>query len=660
MVQKQQVRGQQKKATAIKASGNKMPVNKDRKIQHRLFFWIGLIIVASFLVFSPGLKNELVSWDDYNYIRDNIWIRSLSWDNILHLFHYKTFIMGNYHPLTILSYAIEYKMAGSSPFLYHFDNILLHLVNIALFAWMMWLLTKKSYATIIAAALFAVHPMRVESVVWAAERKDVLYTFFYLLASISYIFYLTKTILRPRYYLFALLLFLFSILSKGQAVVLPLTFILIDYWYQKKINLRSLADKIPFFAIALIFGILAILAQSSSLTSQRLVSYPVYERFLFAAYNITAYLYKLIFPYNLACFYGYPPPDRMGIIYISSLVTVIILTVVFLRFKNNQTILFGSLFFLATIFIVVQVLPIGNAIVADRYTYIPYIGLFFIIGMLLDKLLTGNPKLRVTVISLSAVQFIVFAGASYLQSETWQNNETLWNRALKNNPEEGMCYNNLAVNYMDKKEYDKALDLLQKSILYKQTFTEVYRAYSNIGKIYSETGKETDAIKYFSTAVEIAPGFQDGYFNRGLSYTTIGKYDAAIADFTTIIKKLKPDHAESYYSRAIAYNKKSMSDSAISDYTRAIEIKPGYGEAYTNRGNIYFNRGNYDEAIANYIMALKYTPDDGNTLLNRSFSYFKKQAYPAALADAEKAISLSIPVNSAYMKDLKTKISPNK
>jgi len=564
--------------------------------------------------------------------------------------------MGNYHPLTILSYAVEYHMAGSSPFLYHFDNILFHLLNIALFAWMMWLLTKKSYATIIAAALFAIHPMRVESVVWAAERKDVLYTLFYLLASISYIFYLTKTTRKPRYYLFALILFLFSVLSKGQAVVLPLTFILIDYWYKKKITFRSQSDKIPFFAIALLFGILAILAQSSSLTSQRLVSYPVFERFLFAAYNITAYLYKLIFPYDLACFYGYPTPDKMGLIYVSSLLTLIILAVVFLRFKNNRTILFGSLFFLATIFIVIQILPIGNAIIADRYTYIPYIGLFFIIGMLLDKLLTGNPKLRIPVLSLLAVQFIVFAVASYLQSETWQNNETLWNRALKNNPEEGMCYNNLGVNYIDKKEYDKALGLLQKSILYKETFTEVYRAYSNIGKIYSETGKDREAIKNFSTAVEIAPTFQDGYFNRGLSYTTVGKYDSAIADFTTIIKKLKPDHAESYYSRAIAYNKKKLSDSAISDYTRAIEINPGYGEAYTNRGNIYFNRGNYDDAIANYIMALKYTPHDGITWLNRSYSYFKKQTYSAALADAEKAISLSIPVNSAYLKDLKSKI----
>jgi protein O-mannosyl-transferase len=646
----------QKKQPHTKHIGNKVQDHNKRSVSN-LIKWIGLIVVVSFFVFFPGLTNELVSWDDYNYIKENPIIQTVSWANITHLFNYKTYIMGNYHPLTILSYMAEYSFVGENPFLYHLDNILLHLVNIVLFAWIMWLLSKKFHATIIATALFAIHPMRVESVVWAAERKDVLYTCFFLLSMASYIFYITKTNHAFKYYLLSLLFFLLSILSKGQAVVLPMVLILIDFWYNKKMDVKSIGNKIPFFAIALIFGILAILAQSSSLTEQRLVTHSFLERILFAFYNITSYLYKLILPYNLACFYGYPPPDKMGGIYLGAILAVIMLVFVFVRYRANRIIMFGTFFFLVTIFIVIQILPIGNAIIADRYTYIPYIGLFFIIGMLLELLIAKKAKLGRFIKVLIVVQLLVFGTFSFIQAETWKNNETLWKHALKINPEEGIALNNLGATYLVNKEYDKAIEYLNKAVQNRNTYSEVYRAYTNLGKAYAESERQDEAIQNYNMAVSIAPAFMDAVFDRGLSYTSMGKYDSAIADFTTIVTKIQPRHAESYYSRAIAYNKKQMPDSAIADYTKAIEIRQDYGEAYVNRGNIYFNKGDQDQAIANYIMALKFIPDDGKTYLNRSFAYFRKNDYGDALEDAQKAISLSVPVNPAYIDDLKSRIA---
>ena len=632
-------------------------VVKDPVILRKLFLWVGLIILITFITFSPALRNELVSWDDFNYIRDNPVIRSLTWDNILYIFNYRTFIMGNYHPLTILSYAFEYKMVGVDPFLYHFDNILLHIFNVALFAWLMWLLTKKFYATVIAAALFAIHPMRVESVVWAAERKDVLYTLFYLLALISYIFYITKADHRKRNYSYAIILFLFSILSKGQAVVLPLTFILVDYWYQKKITSEMILGKIPFFAISLLFGILAIIAQSSSLTAERLISHSLAERILFAGYNITAYLYKLVYPYALACFYGYPFSNQMYKVFLGAIFTIILLTFVFYRYRKNRTIMFGSLFFLFTIFIVIQLMPIGNAIIADRYTYIPYIGLFFITGVLLDKAFHSKSKIWVFVKYLVIIQLLVFSTASFLQSATWKNSETIFQHIAKINPREGMAYNNLGVVYLDRKEYTKAIDVLDKALQYRENYPEIFRSYHNLGKAYSETGKKELGIQYFDTAISMASGSPDAFFGRGLTYTEMGKYDKAIADFSTILTRINPRDAESYYSRAIAYNKKNQKDSAIADYTRAIGVKPGYAEAYTNRGNIYFKSGNMDEAISDYTMSIKFDPDNGTTFLNRSFAYFTKHSYFLALEDAERAISLKTSVSPAYINDIKSFIA---
>jgi protein O-mannosyl-transferase len=635
----------------------KKKVIKDNAVLHKLYLWVGLIIFITLVSFSPGLWNDLVSWDDFNYIRDNPVIKSLAWDNILYIFNYKTFIMGNYHPFTIISYALEYKIAGISPFLYHFDNILLHIINVALFAWLMWLLTGKFYATIIATALFAVHPMRVESVVWAAERKDVLYTLFYLLALISYIFYITKPDHKSRNYVVALLMFLFSILSKGQAVVLPLTFLLADYWYHKKITRQLIVEKVPFFALSLLFGILAILAQSSSLTAERLVSHTLAERFLFAGYNITAYLYKLVYPYSLACFYGYLPSDQMYKIFLGAVCTLVILTFVFYRYRQNRTVMFGTLFFLCTIFIVIQLMPIGNALIADRYTYIPYIGLFFIIGVLADWAFQSDSTKWKVVKYLVVIQLVIFSAATFIQSTTWKNSETIFQQVLKINPREGMAYNNLGVVYLDTKEYPKAIDVLFKSLKYRETYPEAFRSYHNLGKAFSETGKRELGIQYYDTAISMAPGSPDAIFARGLTYTEMGQYDKAISDFTTVLTKINPKHAESYYSRAIAYNKKNQKDSAIADYTRAVEVKPDYSGAYTNRGNIYFNNGNLDEAISDYTMSLKFEPDNGTVYLNRSFAYFKRHSFSLALEDAEKASGLKTAVNQAYINDLKSFIA---
>ena len=616
-------------------------------------YWIAGLILLAFFCFIPALTNNLVNWDDYNYIRDNPYIQNLSPGAIASIFNVNTFIMGNYHPLTILSYAFEYKIAGANPFLYHFDNILIHLFNIFLVSLLAWLLTKKKYAVIIITALFAVHPMRVESVVWAAERKDVLYTFFYLLALLSYIYYVTVSENRTRSYILAFVFFLFSILSKGQAVVLPLTFLLIDYWYDKKIEIKMLLNKIPFFVLSLIFGGIAIRAQSSSLTEERLISHSFMERIIYAAYNLSAYLYKLVYPYDLACYYGYPMKSAMAPVYLGAVLAIVILVLLFLFFRKNKVVVFGTLFFLFTIFIVIQLMPIGNAIIADRYTYIPYIGLFFIIGILLDTLVSQKPKLRTVVTGILFVQIGIFGFASFMQAGTWKNNITLWNRVISNNPKEPVAYNNIAIDYMDTKNYDKAKASLFLAIKNSETYPEVYRSYHNLGKAFSETGKPETGLLYYDTSIMIANTYLDAYFGRGLTYTDMGKYDKAIADFSFIINHLNPNDVQSYYSRAVAYNKKGLSDSALTDYSRAVQIQPDYAKAYTNRGNIFFNQGKFQDAIFNYNEAVRYDSSSGINFMNRSFAYFRNGDYQPALTDALRAQGMKVNVPEQYITDLK-------
>lgn len=621
-----------------------------------LIIGTSVIVAIAIIVFSPCLTGEFLSWDDYNYIRDNPLIRVFSLDNIIHVFNYKTIVVGNYHPLTILSYMIEYQIAGLNPFLYHFNNLLLHLFNIVLVSHLMWLLTKKKYATLIATALFAVHPMRVESVVWAAERKDVLYTFFFLLSLMFYIYFLVKAGRNKQYYLISIFFFILSILSKGQAVVLPLTLFLVDYWYDRKITLNSVLNKIPYLFFSLMSGILAIVAQHSSLTEQRLLVHSFLERLSIAAFNLTAYLYKLVYPFNLSCFYRYPTADEMFWVYGGALIAIALIIVTAVFFRKNKPVVFGSLFFLFTISIVTQILPVGNAIIADRYTYIPYFGLFFIAGVLLDNQLVskhGKPKL---VIVLVIAVLSVFSVKTYLQARTWHDNETLWKHALSQDPKNAVACTNLGHYYIDTEDYTLAIDLLKKAIQNEGVYSEIYNAYQNLGVAYGKIGKDEEAVRCFSTAFSRKPGYIDAVFSRGLAYTNLSKYDSAIADFTTIISKIDSLNTKSYYSRGVAFNKANMPDRAIADYTTAIRIDPGYDGAYVNRGNIYFFRNSFDAAIDDYNIALRINPGDAKTFLNRSFAYFKKHRYKEALNDALKAKELKMEVHPRYISDLENAI----
>ncbi len=615
------------------------------------------IVVVAFIVFSPSLSGNFLGWDDYKYIKDNPLLRDFSLGNILHVFHYKTIVAGNYHPLTILSYMTEYQIAGLKPFLYHFDNLVLHLFNILLFAWLMWLLTKKTNATLIAAALFAIHPMRVESVVWAAERKDVLYAFFFLLSMIGYVYFLIKEKNNKHYYLISLVFFLLSILSKGQAVVLPLTLFLIDYWFEKKITLRSVLNKLPYFVFSIASGILTLMAQHTSLTEQRLTELSLIDRTAIAAFNVTAYLYKLVYPFHLSCFYKYPAANEMWMVYTGALLALGIVAIIAVFFRKNKPVVFGSLFFLFTISIVSQILPVGNAIIADRYTYIPYIGLFLIAGILLDPLISdGHRKLRLNQVVILAV-LLIFSVKTYAQSKIWHDNETLWQSALRHDAENGLAYSNLGCHYIDNEEYEKAVPILEKAVQNEKNFTECYFAYQNLGVALSNLDRKREAIENYTAAISRNPALTGALFGRGLSYTAIGKFDSAVADFTTILTKTDTLDSRSYYSRGIAFNKWNKVDQALSDYAAAIRIDPGYSAAYVNRGNIYFNLNLPDKALADYNIGIKLNPANGKTYLNRSLVYYKKGQYKEALQDALKARELNASVHPDYIRDLQNLVS---
>ena len=377
-------------------------------------FQLLILLLLTFITFYNSLSNGFLSWDDKQYIYQNDLIKSLSFDNIRLIF--STYVMGNYHPLVVLSDAIIYSIFGLNPVAFHTFSLLLHLINVILvFVFISALCnqifkpgTKNLTLITLATALFALHPMRSENICRAADLKDVLFTLFFLAAMIYYVRYLNLSIKQPKKnsnqkppllspQLSALIVvyafFILSLLSKSSAVTLPVGFLLLDYFFNGKINIQDFIKKIPLFLLSLVFGIINIFSQQQFKALSISHKMNISDRFFIISYNLYHYLVLFIVPYNLSAIHPFPVKYKIiqlpVIYYLSPLFIIIIAGImIWVILKNTdlkKPLIFGFMFFLITMSLTIQIIPIGNTVVSERYTYLPYIGLAFILVYLYEK-----------------------------------------------------------------------------------------------------------------------------------------------------------------------------------------------------------------------------------------------------------------------------------
>ena len=341
------------------------------------------VLALTFFCFLPVLRCGFTNWDDPKYLLENNLVKYLSWANIKEIFFDIDLKGRSYVPLSQVTFALEHHFFRLDPMVYHLDNLLLHLFNTALVFWLVWLLCRKTDVSIITSLLFGIHPMHVESVAWITERKDVLYTFFYLLTTITYLLYARPHRYKWVFYFLSAMFFALSLLSKSMAVTLPVVLLLIDYLKRRKPNIPMFLDKIPFFAMAFAWGIVTIIKAQATQSIAGGEAFSWIERALFAFNGILFYFYKLFAPVHLSCFYPYPNLIDGHLPLIYYLAPVLISLLGFLVYRSvayTRSVVFGTLFFLVTVSIVLQFFPVGPNLVTDRYTYVSYIGWFFIIG----------------------------------------------------------------------------------------------------------------------------------------------------------------------------------------------------------------------------------------------------------------------------------------
>jgi len=589
------------------------------------YIWLALIVIFTLILFSGTLKNKFVNWDDDTYIHKNTSIQQLNVENLKKICTEPYF--ANYHPLTSLSYALEYHFFKLNPYAYHLTNLILHLFNIILVFIFVRKLTDKKIIPLVASFLFAVHPMHVESVAWISERKDMLYTFFYLSSLIIYLRFLKEN--KPLLYVFSFFLFLFSLMSKSAAVSLPLILIFLSFFINNKLVFKDFVRSIPFFALSLVFGMITLFAQNDAIHIININElYHPFERILLIFFAIHFYISRFVFPFGFSAVHAFPDKEIAPFpveFYISPIIVlVLILIIIMSKGEIKKYLIFGFFFFLFNIILVIQIIPVGDSVVSERYTYVSYIGLSLIFAYITEKYLIE--KFKILTIFIFTIYFFYLSVATYNQIKTWENSETLWTNAIEKNPKCFLSHYSRGAARAELGLYDKALEDFNNSI---KIYPKYAMAFSNRGVIKVDYGDIQGAIEDYDKAILLNSNYAKSFNNRGHAYALNNEMDKALSDFNKAIS-LDSNYFEAYSNRGNVYQLQGKSENALNDYAKAIKINPTYIKAYENTATLFFNNGEYLKAIAYYTNVIQLNP-------NHNVAYYFRGLSKQRLNDIKNA-----------------------
>jgi lipoprotein NlpI len=630
------------------------PAN-DRKFLLPLLICLSLAILT-IIAFSPLKDSGFIVYDDEQYITKNVYVQSgLNTESISQAFSSDLAkYSGHWHPLTWLSLMLDHSLFGLNPTGYHLVNLLFHVLNTVLLFLVLRRMTKTTWPGTFVAALFAIHPLHVESVAWVVERKDVLSTFFWMLTLGAYSYYVEQK--TAQRYAFILLFFILGLMSKPMLVTLPFVLLLLDFWplqrfseaipatripaaeikpavsgKKKKSRKKDaekaaaaekvsevtkpavpefkwsliyplLLEKVPLFVLAILSSVVTYLAAHSSGTVPSLDVLTPSVRIGNAFVSYVVYIGKMIVPVNLAVFYPHPGNVVLWQVLGAAIFLIAATSVVIWKAKKLPYLATGWFWYLGTLLPVIGIIQAGTQAMADRYTYVSLIGLFIIIAWGIPELLKNWKHRQEILVSLSVLSLLVFSVITWNQAGYWKNSITLFDHVLE------VTHNNWLIT-------------------------------NNRGLAYKNLGDYPQAIKDFDEAIRIKPEYAEAYYNRGLAHKALGNAGQAIADYSRAIS-IKPNMAEAYNNRGNAYGESGDCNLALMDFNAALEINPSFAEAYMNRGNAYNCLGNYQQAIEDYGRAIEKKPDYAASYYNRAVAYSKMGNGKLAILDLQTAAGL--------------------
>ena len=613
------------------------------------------LFIISFFAFGRIAGNDFINFDDDQYITGNNNVKSgINAKNIHWAF--TAVVMGNWHPFTMLSHMLDWHLFGAQAAGHHLMNLLLHIGAVILLFLFLYKTTEHLWPSAFAAALFALHPLRVESVAWAAERKDVLSVFWGMASLYCYSLYVSKH--KRSLYLLSLLLFVSSLMSKPMLVTFPFILILTDYWplyrWQKTLEppatqARSIgiiiAEKIPFVCFSVASSIIALWSQNKAEADSFGEGLPLLMRCANAIVSYIVYLKNIFWPINLSVFYPYVLSIPLWKVLISAIMLFVITVTVVYYAKKIPFLFVGWFWYLGTLIPVIGLVQVGSQSMADRYTYLPSIGIAMMLAWGIPSLFK-NENLRKQILYPAAILAIVIISAlTWKQSGYWKNSATLLSHALRVTQNNHMAHNNYGLCLFAEGKNEEAIEHYNRAIyLYPKRAAEYF---NNRGLAFVRLGRYQQAIKDYDAAIHLKPDLVASYNNRGIMHMNLGQYQQAIEDYNKVIR-MKPDYAFAYINRGDAYNGLGQHQRAEDDYRRANRLNPDYADSCITRGIAYGQQGQYRLAIENFNKAIRLNSHHAKAFNNRGFTYYKLGQYQRAIEDYNQAILLKSDYIDAY------------
>jgi len=637
-----------------------------------------LLALATVALYWPVTHHDFINYDDDLYVTANVHVQNgLTLENLKWAFSNP--VGFNWHPVTVLSHMLDCQLFGLQPWGHHLTSLLLHAFNTALVFLLLRALTGAVWRSLLVAALFGAHPLHVESVAWVAERKDVLSAFFGFLSLLFYARYAQATGLRccaasitgdvaapPRSshqwapgfdirsqkpevgsqrsevnlfscsYWFALLFLALGLMSKPMLVTWPFVLLLLDYWPLKRISdLKPLLlEKIPFFVLAAVAGIVTYAVQQQAGAVMTVENLPPGARVGNAIISYCRYLGKMFWPTDLAVYYPHPghwPPVE---VLLAGVLLAGLSALLFMQRRHYPFLLVGWLWFVGTLAPVIGLVQVGEQAMADRYTYIPSVGVLMLTIWGAHEL-TRRWRHQAMVPLLAGVTAVVLCVVlTRQQLGYWQDSETLFRHALAVTQNNQIAHDNLGDALLEKGQTDDAIRQFQEVTRLKPNDAD---AYNNLGNALGKSGRIGEAISQYHEALRLKPDNASAYYSLGTALDAEGQTDEAIRQYQEAIR-FKPDDVPAHNNLGNAFLKQGRTDEAIRQYQETLRLKPDYAQAHNNLGVALVRNGRSDEAISQYQEAIHIQPDYADAHNNLGVALARGGRIDEAISHFQEAI----------------------
>ena len=618
-----------------------------------------ILFLAAVAVYAVSISNGFVFFDDDKAILYN---KALLNPSLGKFFTGEN--LGMYAPLSWIAYWFGQNISGKEAWGFHLLGMLFHALNAGMVFTFLKRLTGEHWAAFFAALLFAVHPVQVEAVSWAAALSTVLFSTFYLVSLLAYVRWRKPSLPEAAsskipinhssfsWLALSLLAFLAACLSKSAAVTLPLVLFAIDYYLEKTNRSEAsiyrttlILSKIPFLLLAILFGLYTFATREQEGHNIQASSsiFSIADRFFMACQTLLFYPFKLLFPLGFSISYPFVKMDGVWRwdYYAAPIVLIALCILVWKKWRDNPNVLLGLALYLLPLSIMLPFRTVGSfELRSDRYVYLSCVGLFFLAGILLQKL---KPTVSNAVLLGSAALLGILA---FRQTTVWADGVGLFKNCTEKTPESSLCQCNLAYNQLISNDYQGAATHYTEALKYDPSTVE---AYNGRGQAYFQLRKYPEALADFTKAIEAGISTPKLFLNKGKCLVILNRAPEAVPDLNKSIE-LEPKSPEAFYFRGVAHEKGGNIPAAMADYGQAIQLNPNYVEAMVNRGLIRTKAALFSEAIADYSAALAIsTPQIQPMILNnRAFAYLKSGQLDKALEDANKALTLNPNYPFAY------------